>query len=300
MSSVPTRSPLPTGRVLLLDGGTGSELRRRGFAMHDAVWSALAAESHYELLRTIHGDYVEAGADVITTNTFATSRFVLDAAGLGAKFEALNRAAVRAALEARDLAGRAVTIAGSLSCLPPRFDPGAYPKATDEARAYRELAALLADAGVDVLTLEMLQDTEHAALACAAARDTGVPFLLGVSCRLRGGDLVAFDFPDVRLADVLAALLPYGAAAVNVMHSPAAAIEPALRALREQWAGPRGAYPALPDAGSRGDDLGAPITPARLADLARGWIDGGASLVGGCCGTTPRHIAALRAELGSD
>jgi homocysteine S-methyltransferase len=94
-----------------------------------------------------------------------------------------------------------------------------------------------------------------------------------------------------------------------------AAIEPALRALRAQWAGPLGAYPALPDEGSRdrhgwracrdmqeqfAADLGAAVTPRRLAQLARGWIDNGASIVGGCCGTTPRHIAALRAELGSD
>jgi homocysteine S-methyltransferase len=297
MSALSSRQPRP-GRPLLLDGGTGSELRRRGFPMRDDVWSALAAESHFDLLRTIHRDYVAAGADVITTNTFATSRFVLEAAGLGTKFEALNRAAVRAALEARERAARDITIAGSLSCLPPRFDPHAYPKAADEERAYRELAALLADAGVDVLTLEMLQDTEHAALACAAARDSGLPFLLGVSCRLRGSELVTFDFPDVRLADVVAALVPYGPAAVNVMHSPVAAIEAALRAIRTHWTGPLGAYPVLPDEGS--GELGAPVTPARLARLARGWIDAGANLVGGCCGAAPQHIAALRAELGSD
>jgi S-methylmethionine-dependent homocysteine/selenocysteine methylase len=298
-------SDLRGGRTLLVDGGTGSELRRRGFSMRDDVWSALAAESHYALLRTIHCDYISAGADIVTTNTFATSRFVLEAAGLGAQFETLNRAAVRAAIEARELAGRAATIAGSLSCLPPRFDPRAYPEPADEERAYRELAALLVDAGAEVLVLEMLEDTRHAALACAAARTAGVPFWLGLSCRVRNGELVAFDFPKTRLEDVVAALTPYGPAVVTVMHSPVAAVEPALLALRLHWDGWLGAYPALPDDGDLqehapgGGDLGAPTPPARFAKLARGWVAAGASIVGGCCGTTPQHIAALRAELGS-
>lgn len=290
---------LRAGRVLLLDGGTGSELRRRGVPPHDDVWSALAAETHYELLRTIHRDYVDAGADVITTNTFATSPFVLEAAGLGARFETLNRAAVRAAVEARELACRDATIAGSLSCLPPRFDPRAYPSVSDEERAYRELAALLADAGADVLALEMLQDTRHAALACAAARATGLPFWIGVSCRERGGELVAFDFPETRIADVLAALVPYAPAAIHVMHTPVRAVRSALRGVAERWNGPRGAYPVLPDAGSSGDDLGPPLSPRQFAAHARTWIDAGARIVGGCCGTTPQHIAMLRAELGS-
>ena len=77
------RDKLAAGRVLLLDGGTGSELRRRGFALDAHAWSAPAALTEFELLRSIQFDYIAAGADVISTNTFAAARFVLEAAGLG-------------------------------------------------------------------------------------------------------------------------------------------------------------------------------------------------------------------------
>src|SRR5690606_25328454 len=82
--------PDPNARhrdVTLVDGGTGSELRRRGVPLSPAAWSALAAESHYDLLVAIHADYIRAGADVVTTSTFAGTRFVLDAAGRAADFE---------------------------------------------------------------------------------------------------------------------------------------------------------------------------------------------------------------------
>src|SRR5262249_13400928 len=136
---------LRAGHVLLLDGGTGSELRRRGFALDADVWSALAPLTHYELLRAIHADYIEAGADVITANTFATNRFVLEAGGHASDFALINGRALAAARDARDAAERDVAIAGSISCLPPRFDPSAYPDASAEAAAYRELAETLAD-----------------------------------------------------------------------------------------------------------------------------------------------------------
>jgi len=281
------------GGPLLKDGGTGTELRRRGFPMHADVWSALAAVTHYDLLRAIHLEHIEAGADVITANTFATARFVLEGAGLGADFEAINRRSLQAAKEARDLAGRDVLVAASLSCLPPRFDALGYPDRATERSAYIELAELFAAEGADLIALEMLQDTEHAPLACAAARDSGLPFWLGLSCRQRDGELVAFDSPDVRLADCLDALLPFAPAAVNIMHSPRAAVLPALAFLRERWDGSLGAYPALPGNGAIEDDVGTLTTPAELAALASQWLAQGARVIGGCCGTTPAHVRAL-------
>src|SRR5688500_9728291 len=196
------------GRTLVLDGGTGSALRRRGMTPDPVVCRALAPLTHYELLRAIHLDYISAGADVVTTSTFATTRFVLEAAGRGADFEAINARAVAAAREARDASGREVAIAGSISCLPPGFDVHAYPDESTERAAYLELAETLAEAGVDLLALEMLQETQHAPLACDAARAVGLPVWLGVSCRLgAGGALVGYDFPLVPLGECLDALL---------------------------------------------------------------------------------------------
>lgn len=281
---------LARGGTLLLDGGTGTELRRRGVALSDAAWSGLAPLTHYQVLRDIHADYIAAGADVVTTNTFGSSRFVLAAAGHEADFAAANRRAVAAAREARDAAERDVAIAGALSCLPPRFDVHLYPNETAERAAYRELAETLADAGADLLLLEMMQEARHAPLACEAARATGLPVWLGVSCRVgAGGELVGYDFPLVPLARCLDVLLPLGPDAVAVMHSPAAAVVPGLRALRERYAGPLGAYPELGD----GSEQAAALAPAELAAAAETWSAAGARIVGGCCGTTPEHIRAL-------
>jgi S-methylmethionine-dependent homocysteine/selenocysteine methylase len=282
-----------------MDGGTGTELRRRGFPMRPDIWSALAALTHYPMLRSIHLEHIEAGADVITANTFATARFVLEEAGLGADFQAINRRSLEAAKEAREISGRNVAIAASLSCLPPRFDASGYPDLATERSAYIELAELFAAEGADLIALEMLQDTEHAPLACAAARDSGLPFWLGVSCRERNGELVAFDFPEQPLADVLDALLPFGPSVVTVMHSPRAAVLPALALVREHWDGLLGAYPALPGNGSIENDVGEPIAPHELAALASQWLAHGARVMGGCCGTTPDYVRALKQAAGS-
>ena len=284
---------LSAGGTLVRDGGTGSELRRLGMPLDTVVWSALAPLTHYELLRAIHADFIAAGADVVTTNTFATTRFVLEAAGHRDDFALINARAVAAAREARDAAGREVAIAGSISCLPPRFDVHAYPDESTERAAYLELAETLAEAGVDLLALEMLQETRHAPLACEAARAVGLPLWLGVSCRPgAGGKLVGFDFPLVPLAECLDALLAFAPAAINVMHSPVAAIEPGLSEVRARWPGPLGAYPEIGDGTPHVPHA---VSPDGLAAQARGWIASGAQIIGGCCGTTPEHIRALAA-----
>ena len=286
---VPWTDALRGGRTLLLDGGTGTELRRRGATLDQTAWTGLVPLANYDLLRAVHADYIAAGADVITTSTFGTARFVLEAAGHGADCITINQRAVAAAREARDAAGRAVAVAGSMSCLPPRFDVHAYPDEATESAAYRELADTLATAGVDLLIVEMLQETHHAPLALGAARTTGLPVWLGVSCRLGPNDtLVGFDFPLVPLEECLDALLPLAPDAVAVMHSPLTAIMPALDLLRSRFRGPLGAYPEISD----GTTLPS-TTPADLAADAKHWLEAGAQIVGGCCGTTPAHIRAL-------
>ena len=285
---------LARGGTLVLDGGTGSELRRRGVPLDAVAWSALAPLTHYDLLRAIHADYIAAGADVVTTSTFGTTRFVLEAAGRGRDFAAINARAVAAAREARDESGREVAIAGSISCLPPGFDVHAYPDERTESEAYRELAETLAEAGADLLLLEMMQETRHAPLASAAARTVGLPVWLGVSCRVgAGGALVGFDFPLVPLSATLDALRPFAADAIAVMHCPIAAVAPALHEIRARSSVPVGAYPEIGD----GSEATEAVTPAALAVQARAWIEAGARIVGGCCGTRPAHIRALAASL---
>ena len=287
---------LAADEILIIDGGTGSELQRRGVVMDANAWSGAAALDHEALLREIHRDYIRAGAEVITANTFGTTRFVLESAGLDDQFERINRRAMRAAREAReDAAAGPVAIAGSLSCLPPKNDPAAYPDPQTESDGYRELAALLASEGADLIALEMMEDTVHARMAMAAALETGLPVWLGVSTRLSeaGGRLVGFDFPDTPIAEPLQALIPMNPTVVNVMHTPPEAIGPALDETRRLWDGPVGAYPELGDFSAPNWQFTRQVSPDAFLAQAIGWVRQSARLLGGCCGTTPEHIRVL-------
>ena len=263
--------------------------------MSEAAWSGLAVHSHPEVVRAAHEDYIAAGAEVIITNTFGTVRFLLEPAGLGDEFENINRKAVQLAAEARDGSGKDIAIAGSISNLPPRMKAANYPDPDLELAALKELAAILADSGVDLIALEMMQDTRHAARAMEAALETGLPVWLGVSCRQRaeGDGLVSFDLPDIDFARPLDVLIPMGPSVVNIMHSDVGAVPQAIAMVRERWPGPIGVYPEVGEFAAPNWTFDADATPDRLVEHARDWADSGVLLVGGCCGTTPAHIAAL-------
>ena len=278
-------------RCLLIDGGVGTELRSRGVRLDSVAWSGPAALEHGDLLADIHADYIQAGADVITTNTFAATRFVLAAAGFGAEWAEIIRTSVAAAHRARERCARPVAIAGSISCLPPAFDVSAYPPPHQEQAAYAELAYLLAELGVELLVLEMMEDTVHARRACAAVRAVGLPCWLGVSARATHNGLTAYDFPATPFDDVVAALVGYAPDVINVMHTPAGHVSAALAAVRRRWPGAVGAYPEI------GDGAAPALGPSALAKHAEAWIDAGVRVLGGCCGTRPSHVRALRALL---
>ena len=268
--------------------------------MSRSAWSGLAVHSHPEVVRAVHEDYIAAGAEVIITNTFGTARFLLEPAGLGDEFENINRNAVQLAIQAREASGRDIAVAGSISNLPPGMDAANYPDPDLELTGLRELATILADSGADLIALEMMQDTRHAARAMQAALETGLPVWLGVSCRQRadGSGLVSFDLPNMDFARPLDALIPMGPSVVNIMHSDVGAVPQAIAMVRERWPGPIGVYPEVGEFVPPNWTFDSDATPERLVEHARRWADSGVLLVGGCCGTTPAHIAALAREFG--
>ena len=287
---------LTDGGVVVIDGGMGSELEARGAPMDHEAWCGLANLDAPDLVRAIHEDYVRAGADVIIANTFPTNRAAMAAAGFGDRVEEMNRAAVGAALEALDRAedGRDVAVAGSMSIWGPweEVSGGDLPSEAVVLDVYREQAAMLAAAGVDLIVLEMLD--VRWATAIRAAAETGLPVWAGIWAHLDANGRLITPKTGGALKDDLPALLGdgEGLAAVLVMHSVLAAVPPALDLIARHWSGPRGAYP---HAGhfERPNWVFEDIAPAALADAAEGWIDQGARLVGGCCGTRPEHIRAI-------
>lgn len=266
--------------------------------MDDAAWSAAALITHPDTVREVHEDYVRAGADVIITNTFATARHVLGPAGMEERFRELNARAVALAKEAREAAAeRPVSIAGSISTFTAWYDYSYEPRAEKARANYREQAEVLAESGVDVLALEMMRDVEQTTYAVEAAVATGLPFWIGFSCKTTDeGTPVLWD-GESTLAEALERIPLSGASLVSIMHTLTEDTPPALRETIGRWPGPVGAYPhsgefVMPN--WRFVDM---ISPEAFVTEARGWLDMGAQLVGGCCGIGPEHIRLLKERL---
>ena len=303
--SAEIQSRLDAGEVLVLDGAIGSELERLGVPMHDDIWCAASFDSHPDLVRQVHRNYIEAGADIITTNTHASSRHVLERAGLGDKMHEWNTLAVRLALEARDEYNglRSIYVAGSISNLGNWREPDA----NSLRKNYEELAGILADNGVDVILLETLAaDVDEVLLGVEATADSGLPVWVGLTSLVERNsgevmlgieesqehskDAVGFGPLDAAVRKIMAA----GGSALLVMHSDLKAIGHALQVCKDNYGGTLGAYA---NAGYWQRPSWAfvdQVSPHEYADEAMNWVDMGAQVVGGCCGIGPDHIKAIR------
>ncbi len=307
---------LADGDLIVLDGAIGSEIERHAGRLDGAAWCGMASRTHPDTVRRVHESYLEAGADVITANTFATCRHVLDAVGLGDESAAITRRGVELAREALDRVapGRPVAIAGSLSntiaWVPGTImaDPAFLPSPEQEARNYQEMAEALAEAGCDLLLLEMMQETTHSIRLMEAAVATGLPVWVGISTsRAPDGKMIGWDMaaeerhnlpqdfkqgPTEPLETIIDRLCGLGPQAVGIMHSSFHSTTPGLDVLFERWGGPVMAYPeALGfDAVTQGAMA---VAPDDFARHCRTWVEQGVQIIGGCCGTTIDHIQAM-------
>jgi homocysteine S-methyltransferase len=284
MSYAPLKQRLDAGETLILDGATGTELQRRGAKMDATAWSAPVVLDDPKLLTDIHADYIRAGADIVTANTFSASRMLLAPAGYGDKVEEIIRRSVEVAQQARSSAagGRPVAVAGSISHMVPviqggnRVDPARLPSDAAIGESFEELAQTLQKSGVDLIILEMMNRPNRIKLALKAALATGLPVWFGFSARKgKDGRVLSFDSTQDAPLDTVTSL-----------------VLEALKQLRASYKGPLMAYPdsgyfEMPD--WRFVDV---ITPDRLEQFFRSWIDAGVQVIGGCCGLTTEHIKA--------
>jgi S-methylmethionine-dependent homocysteine/selenocysteine methylase len=290
------RQRLSAGRPLLLDSAMGTELQRRGADTRPPLWSARALIEDPELVSAIHRDDVAAGADVLTANTFRTHRRTLEKAGLGSRSRELTAIAVRLARSAAEESGREVLVAGSLSPLEDCYRPDLVPGDEALAREHREQAESLAAAGVDLLLLETHNTIRELAAAALAASETGLPFIASMvsdgSGRLLSGESIG---------TAVHAVAPFEPDALSINCVPTRRLESDLADLAVVAPGvPLAAYGNL---GLPADDLGWSFTeelsPVAYAEIARGWLQCGVRLVGGCCGTTSAHTKVIRGLLAS-
>jgi S-methylmethionine-dependent homocysteine/selenocysteine methylase len=311
MSAAEVFGRLARGELVIIDGGTGTQLQAEGVSMDDRAWSARANLDQPDVVQRVHEQYIRAGAEVIIANSFAASRAALAPAGLGDRVAEVNRAAVGAALRAREAAAtRPVAVAGSMSSFSPiDMDPEVinrpHPGRTDDdprfpsLADFREQAGLLADSGVDLIALEMINARGYGRAALQAAAETGLPVWLGVSpFRLEDGSLVGRPDlgDDESFEDLLSGLLGPAPAAVTVMHSEPEVTLDAIEIIRRHFSGPVGVYAETGDWQPPNWIFAGP-TPAEYLEYAISWANHGALLIGGCCGVGPEHIRAVSAGL---
>ena len=276
---------------LVLDGATGTELERRGVECAAPLWSAHALLGDTSALEEIHRDYVRAGAEILTANTFRTQRRTLAHAGLGDRAGELTQ---RAVALARAAIGRDGFVAGSMAPLEDCWRPDLVPGDDALASEHVEHAEDLARAGADLLLVETMNTIREACAAARAAQATGLPVWVSFACddasKLLSGETLAAALAAVgALEPVLVG--------VNCLPAPhVGAALPVLEAARRPFA----VYANLgaPLAGASGARMH-DATPAEFAAHAHTWIAHGARIIGGCCGTQPAHIRAIARKVRS-
>jgi S-methylmethionine-dependent homocysteine/selenocysteine methylase len=283
----------------LLDGGVATELQRGGLVVRPPWWTTktLITEANRTRLRDVHRRYLEAGAEVVTAATFrcnlrALRRMGLDAAGLAW----MVHAAVGVAQSARREADRPdALVAASVAPVEDAYRPDLVPPDDELREEHRWLATELSRAGVDFVLVETVNTAREARIALDAARDAGlrawVSFVCGDDARLLSGE---------SLGEAARAVEDGGAEAVLVNCTSLDRTERCLEVLRATCSGAIGAYPNLERRPAWHDEPPpTAVTPAEFAETLVRWHDEhGARVLGGCCGSTPDHIAALRTALG--
>lgn len=287
--------------TIILDGGTGTDLQSRGAPMNGDTWCADANLSHPDIVRAVHRGYIEAGADIITANTYATSPLLFSHLGRIDELERIDATAV--ALAKSSVAGTDVCVAGSMSTMRPVVRGGDRNAEVNigeaAARAlFQRKAEGLRRGGCDLLMMEMMRDTDYAVWASQAALATELPVWIGISAeRNQSGQLQGWGRDDCLLDDIVRVLAALRPAVMMIMHTSVNDTDDALGVLRKYWEGPIATYPEcgyfeMPD--WRFIDL---IAPEELVRKSRRWQTMGATIFGGCCGIGPDHICALSGAL---
>ena len=320
-------------RVLLLDGATGTELTRRGVPTPLPLWSTDALRTHPDVVRAIHRDYAEAGADIIVANTFRSNVRALREAELLDQGGALNRRAVELARQGvkEGAAGASVhcrertrdairttsgqdhdndrgapdedhvgestghraeqpLVAVSIAPVEDCYHSERVPDERTLDEEHGQMLAWLSAAGPDVVWIETMNTVREARAAAKAAGRARLPMIVSFVVR-ENGDLLSGE----SLEDAVAAVEPFAPIALGLNCIPPDGVTRNLPRLRAATDRPLVAYAHIGNAEpTHGWSFRQDVSPQQYVEHAQRWIEIGARIVGGCCGTTPEYISALR------
>jgi len=284
--------------VLLADGATGTNLFAVGLQTGDApeLWNI----DHPDRIEALHQSFVDAGSDIILTNTFGGTHYRLNLHKAGDRVHELNYAAAQIAKRAANRADRPVLVAGSMGPTGEILAPNG-PVSIDEAKAaFKEQAIALKEGGVDILWIETISSAEEIEAAVLGAAEIGLPIVYTVSIDTNGRTMMGLTPNDtvrvstslnthitavgtncgIGAAEVVAAVLNLNTAAETI------GVKPALVAKANcgipEYVDGKVVYNG---------------TPELMAEYAALAINAGATIIGGCCGTTPEHVKAMRVAI---
>ena len=279
--------------TLLADGAMGTMLHSRGISF-EKCFDELNL-TNPSAVAAIHREYIEAGAQIILTNTFGANRFKLSKHGLGQKIVEINKAGVELAKRIAEASFKDVLIAGDVGPLGVRIAPFGRVKPEQARLAFAEQVEALCEAGADLIVIETMSDLFEIQEAIKAAKQVcSLPLVASVTFTRDDRTLLGDD--PMKVAHTLD---EFGADVIGVNCSGGPA--QLLRLLKQMHqAVPNGKFWVKPNAGwpeQVGGRIMYPADPDYFGDYALSFREAGASIVGGCCGTTPQHISAMRKAL---
>lgn len=282
-------------RPMLFDGAMGTLLIEAGVSLGECgvVWNVEKPDA----IAGIHRQYLDAGCDIVTTNTFQASRVALEMHGLADRAAELNRAG---AAVAREAAGDRALVAADIGPFGGFLEPLGDTTADELADVFDQQLRAHREGGADVALVETMSDPNEATRAVAAARAIGDwPVISTYAFQLAGDDFVTMM--GAPAADVVRASIAAGADAVGANCGTGLDLDAYVR-LAEALAAAAGDAPVIlqPNAGSpiqQGGETVYPATPADMAERVPRLRDAGVAILGGCCGTSPAHLKAMREAL---
>lgn len=269
--------------------------------MRNGQWSGCVAIDDYQKLVETHIAYIEAGANIITINSYASSRLMLGPAGLGEDVKRINQLNVAAAFQAREKTGVNVSVAGSISHVLPFIDgvEGAkqQPDISSEelVDCYGELISIFETEGIDLILLEMMSIPKRMAPIFECANHSKIPTWCGLSAKRETPltPLKSWHDNTIFFENLVVQACQYDFDAIGIMHTSVDAIDAALNDIKKHFSGTLMAYP---DSGYfvaphwQFEDI---IEPHKLLEYAKGWKELGCSIFVAYCGLGPEHTNAL-------
>lgn len=293
--SGPLHAALEKHSPLILDGAMGTELQRRGVDTGLPLWSANALLVHPEIVQQIHADYIDAGAHIITANTFRTTRRTMRRGNLPDRSQPLTRMALEVAHKARDSRpDHDVLIAGSVAPLEDCYRPDLVPGENELQDEHGELAERLAAGGADFILAETMGTIREAKAACTAAISTGKEVVVSFICNTAGALYSGESLRDavIEISKLQPAGISLNCVSPRYLHSPLTILLDGMRSQKNLLIGAYGNI-GLPESEKTGWEFTRDVSEKEYETTAREWIRAGATMIGGCCGTTPDYIRAL-------